>query len=1339
MDPKANFCHLDPYYLTNIYLKQNPKDMIDQLKPLLDLDPNIHCIMAGDFNFVESASDAPSPTSPRIASGDLEATWNQVTEHLQLKEVPQPVHTRYQLSDNPNNTISSRIDRVYINHSTTDLTLTNPTCYTPNIPHSIINRKKRSNSKHHYDSDHIPIILQFNNIHRIKHKHRPNISRTVAEIEDITEEISEKILDHHHTDPYQRYHAFTKTAFTAVTNYFKAKKKGDRAINDAATRLTAAIQLLKHCKSQPPNLDNIHNHIDKHPHLAPTINITTNFDNTTPTTTIHTNDLETTITNLIQQHDDDITINDQNEGLNEINEDFLPASTIPSKSQRNQSLFDEMRSKKQGLKPRLTSLRSNPHSDPTSDPKDITKIIIKFWPKLWKKRIDTPTDDDLNKYLLPYNNTIPSHHTPILPSLDTIIDTILKSCNSSTGPDGIPFTLLRHFADYIGQIILEILDDLANGNPPPLGFNFGLLHLFPKNHSLLIQDTRPITVSNTINRIIAKIITNAITPALQHILAPNQKGFIPGRQGADHITSITQHYYSSLDRKQQLYILFLDTAKAFDSIDHSFIFKMLHKINLPTPFINIIKCLLTDVKVFLTNGGNPEAYIDIERGVKQGCPLSPLLFALCYDVLLRYLSNKSSHRDYAFADDLAIAAHNLNTIISTLKIIHNFSLYSGLGLNIKKTTILTTMGTDPHHTTRLEQAGFGAIEFVDAATYLGVLVGRFIDTVDIYRKALEKFFQRLPVLLPPHTYPTLNKRILTANIYLLPLFYYLAQFYIIPYTEVVVKVKEALRKAIVPFNSSFAYAHLITPKKEMGPFTPLRDLWATNLSLLNYSFPLGRSHGYPEPQLGKYSHVIKHNWGSLKIQEHKAWAAWSFLYDYHKRESGMIRTHHIKGPAKKRRAVIYHELVMEGYWQPRASIKHNTSLYNRVSKHFHPTTLTPPNPHHILKQHIKLLGSSLSSAVWNTHFRLLFDALADDRRRLQSKMSVPTRHSPYTNDSHPCYFCGRGTDHISHYYFNCHITHNAFNILCHHFNIKIPFSTATILLLNPPTTHPLHSIIIVHFNWAVWHQRTTYFAALGSLPKTHTSINRIVNSCLGALPAGLGPTTGPGPFLAPKRDTQNDRVRAIAMNPPDNIMTIFTDGSATPNPGPCGGGLWARLPSPITPNSHIEIWITISLGLGDNNIGEMVALTVALWVAQMATIMYNYYNHRIPASAILSDSMGCVAYLTVGWPTPISKRGPGRIELIKHLSTNTRKSYYKYRKNRKNRIYWIRGHTDNFKGNDIADEQAKKAAAISKKNIKKGHPNLFTPECEIKFNNEGNNFKYFFNPGDLMKRLQNLT
>ena len=179
-----------------------------------------------------------------------------------------------------------------------------------------------------------------------------------------------------------------------------------------------------------------------------------------------------------------------------------------------------------------------------------------------------------------------------------MIDCINGSNNSSPGPDGIPFALLRKFSYEMGPIIHGMIEWMAEGNPPPKNFNFGSLHLLPKNRSLLPKDTRPITIGNAVNRIIAKILSKIISPILDSFLNSRQKGFVEGRDGRDHITELVEGYYSSLSKKEQNFILFLDTKKAFDSLDHQFIYAVLEKIGIPKWFIEVYSQLLWNIWVF---------------------------------------------------------------------------------------------------------------------------------------------------------------------------------------------------------------------------------------------------------------------------------------------------------------------------------------------------------------------------------------------------------------------------------------------------------------------------------------------------------------------------------------------------------------------------------------------------------------------------------------------------------------------------------------------------------------------------------------------------------------------
>ena len=73
-------------------------------------------------------------------------------------------------------------------------------------------------------------------------------------------------------------------------------------------------------------------------------------------------------------------------------------------------------------------------------------------------------------------------------------------------------------------------------------------------------------------------------------------------------------------------------------------------------------------------GGDLKLWIDILRGVKQGCPLSPLLFIIAYDPLLHKLARYVDLKRFAFADDLAIFGDSVDAIAPALLVISDFSI-----------------------------------------------------------------------------------------------------------------------------------------------------------------------------------------------------------------------------------------------------------------------------------------------------------------------------------------------------------------------------------------------------------------------------------------------------------------------------------------------------------------------------------------------------------------------------------------------------------------------------------------------------------------------------------------
>ena len=122
--------------------------------------------------------------------------------------------------------------------------------------------------------------------------------------------------------------------------------------------------------------------------------------------------------------------------------------------------------------------------------------------------------------------------------------------------------------DLAAAVLHGVLSALIRGLTPPAGFNHGFLFLLPKKETGLVSDTRPISVTNTDNRILASSVARAIMPAVSALLDPAQRGFLAGISGHSHIEDLNKFFYQGVVDNTQRFVFLLDTAKAFDSIDH---------------------------------------------------------------------------------------------------------------------------------------------------------------------------------------------------------------------------------------------------------------------------------------------------------------------------------------------------------------------------------------------------------------------------------------------------------------------------------------------------------------------------------------------------------------------------------------------------------------------------------------------------------------------------------------------------------------------------------------------------------------------------------------------------
>jgi hypothetical protein len=303
-------------------------------------------------------------------------------------------------------------------------------------------------------------------------------------------------------------------------------------------------------------------------------------------------------------------------------------------------------------------------------------------------------------------------------------------------------------------------------------------------------------------------------PSVAKLVDPSQKGFLEGVNGHSHILDINSFFYNGVENDQDRFLFLLDTNKAFDSIDHDWIHFILDHCRFPRWFRLYVKNCLLNVFVTPFFGSFTNIWIPIVRGVKQGCPLSPLLFIISYDPLLFFLRNLPEISFFAFADDLVVASHHLQTLFPVFSLIDTFSLLSGLGVNRDKSCIVPSAPSlrFDYFRSLLALSSWPDIPFREKATHLGIVLGRLVTLDDIWEVPMKKAISRINSSFSfVHSLP-LHKRILFVNVFIVSIFSYVGLFYVLP-SSLWKIIRHAIVRLIIPFNgSAFSYESLVCSK-----------------------------------------------------------------------------------------------------------------------------------------------------------------------------------------------------------------------------------------------------------------------------------------------------------------------------------------------------------------------------------------------------------------------------------------------------------------------------------------------------------------------------------------------
>jgi hypothetical protein len=279
--------------------------------------------------------------------------------------------------------------------------------------------------------------------------------------------------------------------------------------------------------------------------------------------------------------------------------------------------------------------------------------------------------------------------------------------NASPGPDGFSVGFYTSSWAWVGDDVTNLVRNFYITGVLPPHLNDTHIALIPKKIAChLPADFRPISLCNVVYKIIAKSLANRLKEHLPDYIHPSKQAFIKGRRISNNIIVAQEiaHSFALTSWKSLGFMLKIDLAKAFDRVEWHFIVAALARKGLHDHFINLVHACISSPNFSVIVNGQSFAKFSSNRGIRQGCPLSPYLFVFAVNELSLALQdalqanqltgillgpNCPPIHSLMFADDLIICGRaNVQEAQEISQILDHFCHHSGQTPNWSKSGIL---------------------------------------------------------------------------------------------------------------------------------------------------------------------------------------------------------------------------------------------------------------------------------------------------------------------------------------------------------------------------------------------------------------------------------------------------------------------------------------------------------------------------------------------------------------------------------------------------------------------------------------------------------------------------
>ena len=338
----------------------------------------------------------------------------------------------------------------------------------------------------------------------------------------------------------------------------------------------------------------------------------------------------------------------------------------------------------------------------STDPFEILNTERRFYEKLYSKQNTNVNSDEANSFLnnpdllrLPKELSESCEGEISLQECENILNTF--QAGKTPGNDGIPVEFYRAFWPLLGKFMVDsfnvayVKKEMSHSQKQAI---ITLIEKKGKDRNYL-ENWRPISLINVDAKIASKVIAARVIKVLPEIIHCNQMGYVKGRFIGEAARSIIDVMDYTKKENVPGLLLFIDFEKAFDSIDWEFMLKCLDVFEFGPSIKGWIETFYKNITSCVINNGMCTSHFEIQRGVRQGDPLSPYLFIIVAEVLATAIRSKPNiqgikigkeeFKIVQYADDLTAFVPDVDSAQHIFVLLNQFQKCSGLKVNYTKT------------------------------------------------------------------------------------------------------------------------------------------------------------------------------------------------------------------------------------------------------------------------------------------------------------------------------------------------------------------------------------------------------------------------------------------------------------------------------------------------------------------------------------------------------------------------------------------------------------------------------------------------------------------------------